>query len=153
MGHFQADARTILAAKALLLGSYSDLQLPGRPPLNFPLPGFPLFLVPFVALLSSCVACLKIIPMMFTLGSALNAYGVAALFSGQHLATARLRLMKAVRQTQNYGVAWLNLARIDVRLGDRVHARQAFDRALEQPNADQDQAFMVPIALQERQSF
>jgi len=90
---------------------------------------------------------------VYPLPAALNAYGVAALFSGRHLATARLRLKEAVRQDQNYGVAWLNLARVAVRLGDRVHARQAYDQVLERFKDDQDQAFLIPIALRERQTL
>ena len=90
---------------------------------------------------------------IYPLGSALNAYGVAALFSGQHLALARLRLKRAVQQNPDYGVAWLNLARVDVRLGDRVDARRAYDQALERLKAEQSQAFLVPIALQERQAL
>ncbi len=40
VGSFGDDARDILAAQSILHGSYSDLQQPGHPPLNLPLPGF-----------------------------------------------------------------------------------------------------------------
>jgi Flp pilus assembly protein TadD len=50
-------------------------------------------------------------------------------------------------------VAWLNLARVDMRLGDQVQARQAYDQALEVLQADQGQAFLIPVALQERQAL
>lgn len=64
VGHFSDDARDILAAKSLLAGRYANLQRYNHPPANFPLPGFPLFLAPFVALFEPHWACLKIVPFL-----------------------------------------------------------------------------------------
>jgi 4-amino-4-deoxy-L-arabinose transferase-like glycosyltransferase len=74
VGHFGDDARDILASKALLQGSYSNLQLPGHPPLNFPLPGFALFLMPFVALFQKHLEWLKLVPISLCLGSIFLVY-------------------------------------------------------------------------------
>src|SRR5262245_52873928 len=63
VGHFSDDARDVLAAKSLLQGGYRDLQLPGAPPLNFPLPGFPAILAPFVALVGDHVGWLRVVPI------------------------------------------------------------------------------------------
>jgi len=67
VGQMSDDARDILAAKSILLGSYLNLQLPNHPPVNFPLPGFPLFLAPFVAIVEPHWSWLKIIPIVLTL--------------------------------------------------------------------------------------
>ncbi len=62
VGHFEDDARDILAAQSLLQGRYANLQNPAQPLLNFPLPGFPLFLSPFVFLVQGRWEWLKILP-------------------------------------------------------------------------------------------
>jgi len=69
VGYFGDDARDILAARSLLHGSYSDWQQPSHPPLNFPLPGFPLLLAPWTALLVRALGWLRLIPILSTLGS------------------------------------------------------------------------------------
>ncbi len=74
VGYFSDDARDILAAKSLLQGVYGNLQLPNNPPLNFPLPGFPILLTPFVALLAPHWAWLKVLPIFLTLACLFGVY-------------------------------------------------------------------------------
>jgi hypothetical protein len=49
VGYLGDDAGNILAAQSLLQGRYVVLQLPTHPSMKAPLPGYPLFLAPFVA--------------------------------------------------------------------------------------------------------
>jgi tetratricopeptide (TPR) repeat protein len=67
VGAFGDDARDLLAARSLLHGRYASLQAPGHPPLNFPLPGFPLLLAPFTAIFHSHWPLMKIVPLAATL--------------------------------------------------------------------------------------
>jgi hypothetical protein len=60
------DSKYILIAKSLLAGHYVALDLPGLPPLNYHLPGFSLFLVPFVWLIQPSWVWLKLIPLILT---------------------------------------------------------------------------------------
>jgi len=70
VGFFNDDAMYILATKSLLQGRYVALELPGQPFLNYPLPGFPLFLAPFVKLATPHWHFLKIVTLLLTLLSA-----------------------------------------------------------------------------------
>ncbi len=66
VGYWADDARDILAAKSLLMGAYNNLQLPWHPPANFPLPGFPLLLAPFVGFTEEPWTWLKAVPLLMT---------------------------------------------------------------------------------------
>jgi hypothetical protein len=61
------DALYVLASRSLLSGSYLNLQLPSLPALTDPLPGFPFFLAPWVALVQPHWAVLKVVPLVLTL--------------------------------------------------------------------------------------
>ncbi len=76
IGCFSDDARDLLAAKALLQGHYASLQSPDHPPLNFPLPGFPLLLAPVMALVGHHWAWMKIIPLASALVSGILFWGL-----------------------------------------------------------------------------
>lgn len=69
VGTYIDDARFILRALALLKGSYTSLELPLNPPANIPLPGYPLLLAPFVAILSPLWDGLKFLSLLLTMGS------------------------------------------------------------------------------------
>ncbi len=68
VGYWSDDARDILAAKSILHGTYSNRQLPGHPPANFPLPGFPLLLAPFVLLVGTHWFLLKLLSLALSGG-------------------------------------------------------------------------------------
>ena len=68
VGYFSDDARDILAAQSIVAGGYRDLQSPQHPSANFPLPGFPLLLAPFVAFLLHRPEWLRVVPWGLTLG-------------------------------------------------------------------------------------
>ncbi len=70
IGIFGDDARDILAAQSLTTGRYVQLSVPGQPATNFPLPGFPLLLTPFVLLFAPAWAWLQGVPILCTLGAA-----------------------------------------------------------------------------------
>jgi tetratricopeptide (TPR) repeat protein len=67
VGHFNDDASAILAAKSILSSQYVHLQMPDHPPLKDPLPGFPLLLAPWVAVLQPHWEALKIVSLLCTL--------------------------------------------------------------------------------------
>src|SRR5687767_4073973 len=71
VGYFSDDALYILAAKSLLTGRYVSLYLPDQPYLTQILPGYPLFLAPFVALVQPHWPWLKFLSVGLTLGSVL----------------------------------------------------------------------------------
>src|SRR5437667_20601 len=71
VGFFGDDARDLLAAQSMVHGGYFNLQDFDHPPLNFPLPGFPLLLAPFVALVQPHWAWMKALPIAATLVSGL----------------------------------------------------------------------------------
>jgi hypothetical protein len=71
VGHFNDDALYILAARSLLRGHYVADYVPGMPPMNDPLPGFPVLLLPFVSVVQGHWAVLKCIPFLLIVGALL----------------------------------------------------------------------------------
>lgn len=69
IGYVIDDALYILAGKSLLHGHYLALTLPTPTALTDPLPGFPLFLAPFIVFLEPHWALLKILPLSLTLAN------------------------------------------------------------------------------------
>jgi hypothetical protein len=67
VGFLNDDALYIGAARSLLQGHYQALWTPGHPPLNAPVPGFPLFLMPWVALAGAHLSWLRLVPIVSTL--------------------------------------------------------------------------------------
>jgi len=61
VGFMEDDAQYVLGAKSLLTGQYADINLPHPPPTVSPMPGFSLFLTPFVALVGKHFNILKIL--------------------------------------------------------------------------------------------
>jgi Dolichyl-phosphate-mannose-protein mannosyltransferase len=74
VGYAIDDALYILGAQALLGGRYINLCLPGHIPLTDPLPGFSLFIAPFVALVQPHWLYLKIVVLAMTLLSGVLIY-------------------------------------------------------------------------------
>jgi tetratricopeptide (TPR) repeat protein len=71
IGFMEDDAMYVLGAKALTGGRYVLLNAPDHPPQNLALPGFPLFLAPFVKLVDPHWAWLKWVPLGLLLFSAM----------------------------------------------------------------------------------
>jgi hypothetical protein len=71
VGASNDDALYILGAQSLLTGHYGSLQYPRHPPLTDPLPGYSLFLSPFVGLVQPHWAFLKVTTLLLTAGSGL----------------------------------------------------------------------------------
>jgi hypothetical protein len=69
VGYFNDDALYTVAAKSLLQGHYVRLYHPLLQPFNHPLPGYPAFLAPFVAILQPHWAYLKLVNIGVTLGT------------------------------------------------------------------------------------
>jgi hypothetical protein len=60
VGYYADDSNFVLLAKSLLQGHYVTLYAPGTPPPNVHfLPGYPIFLMPFVAVMGAHIAWLK----------------------------------------------------------------------------------------------
>lgn len=95
VGFWSDDARDILAAQSILQGHYAFLQLPGHPPANFPLPGFPLLLAPWVALVAPHWGGLKLLSILFSgagLGLAYTLWGKDLSVTGRLLFATILAL-------------------------------------------------------------
>jgi hypothetical protein len=69
VGYFNDDALYILGARSLLQGHFIALQSPHPHPLTWILPGYPLFLAPFVAYAGVHLSWLKGTSLLLTLGS------------------------------------------------------------------------------------
>ncbi|MFH1620176.1 MAG: tetratricopeptide repeat protein [bacterium] len=72
VGQFNDDARHVLAAKALLTGSYSDLYSPSSQPITNLLPGYPLLLAG--PLWAGSLPLAKILSVFFTAASVFLIY-------------------------------------------------------------------------------
>jgi len=71
VGYFIDDAAYINGARSLLHGRYVELATPDHGPIQYFLPGFPLFLTPFVALVAPHWALLKWVSIVLTLATGL----------------------------------------------------------------------------------
>ncbi len=69
VGYLGDDARDILASLALSKGAYRNLQIPDFPPLTFPLPGFPLLLIPFSTALQPHWEWMRVVPLLATVSA------------------------------------------------------------------------------------
>ena len=67
VGHFQDDSLHITAARSLLQGHYRALYHPEHPPIFAELPGYPLWISPWVAIFQPHWAHLKIVSIVVTL--------------------------------------------------------------------------------------
>jgi len=76
VGYFNDDARYINAARSLARGSYVDLELPAHPPDIDRLPGYPIFLTPFIKVVSPHWPWLKLTSILLTSFSCLLLYGL-----------------------------------------------------------------------------
>jgi len=85
--------------------------------------------------------------------AALNAYGGASVFSGQHLRLAESRLHQAIRLNPQYALAWLNLARLYARTGRRDLAKATFDQALKLSREVMEYDYLEPIIRTERAGY
>jgi hypothetical protein len=61
------DAGYLLAARSLTQGQYVNLAFPTHPPLNIPMPGYPLFLAPFVLTMHSLWVLPKLVSILVSL--------------------------------------------------------------------------------------
>ena len=78
VGYFSDDANYVLAAQSLLQGRYVFLSIPGQPALSHFLPGYPLFLAPFVKLFAPHWDLLKLSTVLL---NALSAWLIWKLFA------------------------------------------------------------------------
>lgn len=67
LGYFNDDALYVVAAQSVLQGRYIRLYHPLLPPMNHPLPGYPVFLAPFLWIAQPHWAALKAINIVVTM--------------------------------------------------------------------------------------
>ncbi len=108
VGYFSDDALYILAARSILQGKYVALQIPVHPPLNDPLPGFPLLLSPFVALLQPQWDSLKFISLLLTLGSVYFLWRLARVWLDLRPALAATAIFALNAETARWSVTVLS---------------------------------------------
>jgi len=90
VGYFNDDARYIMSACSLNQGQYRDLELPGHPLNVDRLPGYPLFLTPFVRVIMPRWAWLKVLSIALTLS---GCFLLNTLFADSMTPLSRLSLI------------------------------------------------------------
>ncbi|HVO33705.1 MAG TPA: tetratricopeptide repeat protein [Elusimicrobiota bacterium] len=76
--------------------------------------------------------------------SALNAYGASLLIAGRDLPRAERYLRRAVRARPSFTLAWLNLARVEKRLGQLDEARSSLQQARKTAEAGGEADMLLP---------
>ena len=104
VGSIVDDARYILGAQSLAQGDYRTLDTPTSAPLTDPLPGYPLFLVPFVQAVQPHWAALKVLSFLLTLASAAMVYALLAPWLSAPLALWTAALYAANPTTVNFSI-------------------------------------------------
>lgn len=104
VGSIVDDARYILGAQSLAQGEYRTLDTPTPAPLTDPLPGYPLFLVPFVQAVQPHWAALKGVSFLLTLASAVMVYALLAPWLSSAPALWAAALYAANPTTVNFSV-------------------------------------------------
>lgn len=102
------------------------------------------------AALKDLDAAIRLVPQF---PGALNASGVALMVSGKDLQLARTRLSKALTLRPQYPLAWVNLARLNVKTRRFIDAKGCYMRASEAIQRTSESLSLLPVIEREISSL